>query len=493
MAWWEHRNSELTETSFQATQAEPFPLDGLCLAPGAELRCGAEPPGCPQLLLKVISCLIDAKASRVSRLPLCQGALMRRVVLGSLLSFAFFACAQQPVGDVYESGGAGAETPAQAVETLYKITATITGDPSSGYDPKTTHWPEADAAQQQWDTSMAANGNTLTQQPRQGLVPCAAHLGTARDSAERGYRIQISQQDNAAAQATVKQLYGTARSEFAQCNLVDALNGSNGNPATGGTGAPIQGGVSTGSNGTPGTTGGGAPGTPQTPGTQSGTPPGPTPQGPPPGSKGVTRTPGIPGVPGTPTPGLPTPKPGTPPPSDTPTLPNIPAFEKAMSDCLNAKVPYAVPPNIDPSYLMKATSLAPDDVRVTPFNKMSAPSQIFLLETAMTLQAQAIRDAKYGANPYDDQDSLNYMVGWLDRCMVNAGQIPTFTTDSPNNPLTLYATYLGVNSDSNQVHYFFEGFTTEYVPPPPLMPPQPPSIVPGLVPLKPNPTSGTKP
>jgi hypothetical protein len=207
----------------------------------------------------------------------------------------------------------------------------------------------------------------------------------------------------------------------------------------------------------------------------------------------MTRTPGIPGVPGTPTPGLPTPKPGTPPPSDTPTLPNIPAFEKAMSDCLNAKVPYAVPPNIDPSYLMKATSLAPDDVRVTPFNKMSAPSQIFLLETAMTLQAQAIRDAKYGANPYDDQDSLNYMVGWLDRCMVNAGQIPTFTTDSPNNPLTLYATYLGVNSDSNQVHYFFEGFTTEYVPPPPLMPPQPPSIVPGLVPLKPNPTSGTKP
>jgi hypothetical protein len=63
---------------------------------------------------------------------------MRRVVLGSLLSFACFACAQQPVGDVYESGVAGAETPAQAVQTLYKITATITDDPSSGYDPKTS-------------------------------------------------------------------------------------------------------------------------------------------------------------------------------------------------------------------------------------------------------------------------------------------------------------------------------------------------------------------
>jgi len=447
--------------------------------------------------LRVLSCLICVKASRVSRLKLCQGALVRRVVLGSLLGFACFAYAQQPVGDVFESGSAGAETPAQAVQTLYKIAATITNDPSSGYDPKTTSWPEADAVWQQWDNSIALNGNALTQQQRSGLVPCAAHLGTAIDSAERGYRIQISQQGNPAAQATVQQLYGTARSEFKQCNLADALNGSNGNPATGGTGggssAPIQGGVSTGSNGTPGTTDGGGPGTPQTPGTQSGTPPGPTPQGPPPGSKGMTRTPGIPGVPGTPTPGLPTPKPGTPPPSDAPTLPNVPAFEKAMSDCLNSKVSYAVPPTIDPSYLMKATSLAPDDVRVTPFNKMSAPSQIFLLETAMTLQAQAIHDAKYGANPYDDQDSLNYMVGWLDRCMVNGGQIPTFTTDSPNNPLTLYATYLGVDSDSNQVHYFFEGFTTEYVPPPPLMPPQPPSIVPGLVPLKPSPTSGTAP
>ena len=281
---------------------------------------------------------------------------MRRVVLGSLLSFACFACAQQPVGDVYESGGAGAETPAKAVQNLYKITATIIGDPSSGYDPKTTHWPEADAAEQQWDNSMAANGNTLTQQQREGLVPCAAHLGTALDSAERGYRIQISQQANAAAQATVKQLYGTARSEFEQCHLADALNGSDGNPATGGSGAPIQGDVSTGSNDTPGTTGEGGPGTPQTPGTQPGTPP---------GSKGVIRT----GIPGTPTPGTPTPKPGTPPPSDAPTLPNIPAFEKAMSDCLNAKVPYAVPPTIDPSYLLKATSLAPDDVRVTPLTR----------------------------------------------------------------------------------------------------------------------------
>jgi hypothetical protein len=200
---------------------------------------------------------------------------MRRVVLGSLLSFACFASAQQqPVGDVYESGS-GAGTPAQAVQKLYELAATITEDPGSGYDAKTDHWPEADAAWQQWDNSMALNGNALTEQQREGLAPCAAHLGAAIDSAERGYRIQKSQTGNAAAQATAQQLKATARSEFEQCNLADALNGTNGNPASNGaSGAPIQGGVSTGPNGTPGTTDGGpTSGSPTNPGTpESGTP-----------------------------------------------------------------------------------------------------------------------------------------------------------------------------------------------------------------------------
>ena len=92
---------------------------------------------------------------------------MRRVVLGSVLSFACFAYAQQPVGDVYESG-TSAETPAQAVQNLYKIAATITNDPSSGYDAKTDHWPQADAAWAQWDNSIGLNGNALTQQQRNG-------------------------------------------------------------------------------------------------------------------------------------------------------------------------------------------------------------------------------------------------------------------------------------------------------------------------------------
>lgn len=203
---------------------------------------------------------------------------MRKLVLGTLFGFACIACAQQqqPPMDVYESGS-GAETPAQAVQKLYTLAAKITEDPSSGYDAKTDHWPEADADWQQWDNSIGLNGNTLTQQQRQVLVPCAAHLGAAIDTAERSYRIQRSQPNNSAAQADAQKLLATARSDFKQCNLADALNGSNGNPAPGTSspgspGNPLKAGVSTGPEDTPGTTAGETPGTPPATGTQPGSP-----------------------------------------------------------------------------------------------------------------------------------------------------------------------------------------------------------------------------
>src|SRR5580658_1244140 len=167
------------------------------------------------------------KASRVSRLLLCQEVLMRRLALGSLLSFACFACAQQPPqqpipGDVYESG-ANAESPVQAEQKLYLLAAEMTNNPSSGYDAKNGNWPEADADWLQWDNSMAAGGNTLTPQQHQVLPACAAHLGAAIDAAERSHRIQISQPGNSAAQADAQKLLGTARSDFEQCNLDEAL------------------------------------------------------------------------------------------------------------------------------------------------------------------------------------------------------------------------------------------------------------------------------
>jgi hypothetical protein len=179
--------------------------------------------------------------------------------------------------DVYESGG-NAETPAQAVEKLYDLAAEITADPSSGYDAKNGNWPEADAAWQQWDNSIGLNGNALTQQQRNELVPCAANLGAAINSAEEGYRIQISQANNPAAQASVQQDYARARKEFAQCDLADALNGSNGNPAPGTASPgspsnPLKAGVSAGPDDTPATNT--PPGTPpggsgETPGSSSG-------------------------------------------------------------------------------------------------------------------------------------------------------------------------------------------------------------------------------
>jgi hypothetical protein len=218
---------------------------------------------------------------------------MRRLALGSLLSFACFAYAQQQQipqqqipqqqipqqqipGDVYESG-ANAGTPEQAVQKLYELAAKMTGDPSSGYDAKTDHWPEADAAWQQWDNSIGLNGNALTQQQRNELVPCAAHLGAAIGDAERSYRIQKSQPNNPPAQADAQKLLGTARTEFEQCNPAGALNGSNDTPASGtaspgSPGNPLKGGVNTGPDGTPGTTGGGGPGTPQATGTQPASP-----------------------------------------------------------------------------------------------------------------------------------------------------------------------------------------------------------------------------
>jgi hypothetical protein len=411
---------------------------------------------------------------------------MRRVVLGSLLGFACFACAQQqqPPGDVFESGS-GAETPAQAVQKLYNLTAEIIDDPSSGYDAKTDHWPEADADWQQWDNSMQADGNALTQQQRQVLPACADHLNAAIDAAERSYRIQRSQPNNSAAQATAQKLLATARSDFAQCNLADALNGSNGNPATGANspgsqpGAPIKGGVSTGPNGTPGTTGGGSPGAPPTTGTQPGTPPGTTPQGAPPGAKGVGRT----LVPTKPTPAK----------SDAPTPPNVPAFEKAMSDCLRAQLPYAFPQTVDPSFLSSAVNLVGPEVdRNVPFAQLNPASQIFALETAMALQAQWTHDKVYGGNPYDDSDSIDYLVGWLEQCLERAGLRPEENDASPNVAWALYATYLGVGSDvgikNTHIRYFLEGYTfnSPSTPPPSLMAPKPPTPLPGLIPRKPQ-------
>ncbi|MGO9323897.1 MAG: hypothetical protein ACLP07_05000 [Terracidiphilus sp.] len=399
---------------------------------------------------------------------------MRRVVLGSLLGFACFAYAQQPVGDVYESGS-GAGTPAQAVQNLYQLAAKITADPSSGYDPKTDHWPEADAAWQQWDNSMALNGNALTQQQRQGLVPCAAHLGAAIDSAERSYRIEISQAGNSAAQATAQKLLGAARSDFAQCNLAEALQGSDENPATGGTGPgsdsggtpgggsgpPIQGGVSTGPNSTPGTTGGGGPGTPPTTGTEPG-PPASQPPTQPPGSKGITRTPVSPSGNGT----------------QPPAGPDIAAMNKAMNACLSEHVPYWKEQAVDPAAMATARILfLPDAKQSIPMDQLPANSQIFLEAAAYGVQASKAHTSEYGPDSgagkykYSQQDAADYMTGWLYHCMYRDQLTPQSTNFSANYPTLLYSQFLNVPETDSRVNLFSSGFKEDTLPPYPMLPP----------------------
>ncbi len=406
---------------------------------------------------------------------------MRRLALCWLLGFACFAYAQQQQnpGDVYESG-VTPETPAQAVQKLYTLAAKITEDPSSGYDAQTDHWPEADAAWQQWDNAMGLNGNALTQQQRQELVPCAAHLGAAIDTAERSYRIQISQPNNSAAQADAQKLLGIARSDFKQCNPADALNGSNGNPATGanspgsqtggvsggGSNPPIQGGVNTGPDGTPGTTSGGGPGAPQTPGTQSGTPPGTTPQGTPPGTKGLSRTP---------VPTKPAPNPGTP---TTSAPPNMGAIDKAMSNCLSKKLPYFAQQGVQPTFMEEAMYTAPPSAKSKPFAQLPGESQIFLEETAMAMQALSEHDSKYPRNPdYTAGKAQDDIVGYLDHCLTQAGLMPEGDDGTPEEPRYQYARFLGVGIGDPRIAIFESGYNLSLVPAP-LLPRTDPGIIP---------------
>jgi hypothetical protein len=201
------------------------------------------------------------------------------------------------------------------------------------------------------------------------------------------------------------------------------------------------------------------------PGTKLGTPP---------GGKGITYVPG---------PAKPKPTP-----IDEPTRPNIPALDKAMANCLSAKLPYSFPQTVSPNFLQMARDyFGPKSEQNTPYAQLSPISQIFLEETAMSLQTQAAHDALYGGNPYNTFDSNYYMVGWLERCLITAGLRPLTNDDSPNAPWQLYANYEGgVSLKSDEVQYFLKGYTTVDMPPPPLKPPQPPSILPGLIPLKPG-------
>jgi hypothetical protein len=140
------------------------------------------------------------------------------------LGFACLACALQAsaasAADVFNvnTPGRGAEIPSAALQNLYQLAAQMTADPSPGYDRHTSRWPRADQIQQQWVASVSVNGNNLTPEQRRQMIPCAAHLNSAIDFMERGYRIEISQKNNPPAQRSAQNLYAKGRMEFALCD-----------------------------------------------------------------------------------------------------------------------------------------------------------------------------------------------------------------------------------------------------------------------------------
>jgi hypothetical protein len=327
---------------------------------------------------------------------------------------------------------------------------------------------------------------------------CVANLNIAITKAEIGYRVKIVHPDSPDAASSQNEAQAELSQSQAQCMQAYQLGGGTTRPLLQGSavannddappqtdgGQPQQGSPSdagTPGIGTPGTTDGGGPETPQTPGTQPGPPPGTPLQGTPPGTKGISRTP----VPATPTPST----------SDTPSPPNIPAIDKAMSACLSKKLPYLVQQTVSPEFLQLALSSAPASARAVPFAQLPGESQVFLEETAMGLQAQVAHNNKYGSNEYSDADARDYMVGWLDDCLLNAGLQQDYTNDTTDDPRAAYAKFLGVPLSDHRLDMFNSGYQdgSGSLPPLPLMPPETPSPNPGVLPLKPSPTSGSVP
>ena len=135
--------------------------------------------------------------------------------------------------------------------------------------------------------------------------------------------------------------------------------------------------------------------------------------------------------------------------ADEATAPNIPAFGEAMAKCLNSELPYPVSPTILPAYLTEAQRSASQAVSSVPFAKLSPINQIFVVETAMALQAQAVHDVLYQESQYTPENATSYMVGWLERCLVATGLRPMSYDASPNAPWKLYAPFLNKPAGSD--------------------------------------------
>lgn len=162
------------------------------------------------------------------------------------------------------------------------------------------------------------------------------------------------------------------------------------------------------------------------------------------------------------------------PPAPAPTHPTLLAIYKKMNDCLRAKLPYMPAFTPQDPYMTKALVAAEGSVAPsTPIDQVPFRSQVFILETAAALQAQAYHDQVYGPSKTDPNptDAKDYLVGWFDRCVADAGIVPETTNLSPDNPPNAYAAFLGPGNQHSRLLKFISGYGTEMLAPTSLIPP----------------------
>lgn len=169
-------------------------------------------------------------------------------------------------------------------------------------------------------------------------------------------------------------------------------------------------------------------------------------------------------------------KPGVPPPEPTVMkipvgMPNLNVVIDKMNDCLKAKVPYWVPMQIQSDYMDRARQNASRAVRSARPETLKYQTQVFLVETAMGMQAQALHDQKFGAakpsspaiqhGTYDPNWTADYsnpayapayVAGWLQRCLATNGMQTDADMRGP------YANFLGVGVNDGRIFAFGSGY-----------------------------------
>jgi hypothetical protein len=130
-------------------------------------------------------------------------------------------------------------------------------------------------------------------------------------------------------------------------------------------------------------------------------------------------------------------------------------------------VPYWVPANVQSQYMQMARYGASRAVRAAPPETLPYQTQVFILETAMALQAQALHDSKYGPGKFDPSDpneAVNpayapyNLAGWLERCLAKKGLQPG---DDMRRP---YAKFMGINVTNNTFMVTFCRLSRCYLP-----------------------------